>query len=249
MPDGLILALSLDGLGWIVAVTLLAGVVYGFAGFGAALILMPVASIFVPPVVLVPAFQVSAVISLVTLFPRALRKADPSTTAVLVVASLLAAPLGIGLLASLPEDAVRWAVSVTVAITLAALLLGWRYTTPPGLGATAAVGAAAGALGGATALNGPIAILFRLGGQDSADRTRANMLVFLTLNSILVTPIMALQGVMTWTAFWLGMVLLVPYGAGTLIGQALFRPDREGIYRTMAYGLIGFAAVLGLPIW
>ena len=47
----------------------------------------------------------------------------------------------------------------------------------------------------------------------------------------------------------LGLLLLVPYGLGTRIGQAMFRPSAEGLYRWTAYAIIGAAILLGLPIW
>lgn len=249
MPEALTLALQTPGLGWVVFAALIAGVVYGFAGFGSALIFVPFGVAFVEPVVVIPAFYLSALISLVTVVPRAIHLAEPRTSITLVVSSIVAAPFGVYLLLNLSEDILRWSVSIIAGVALAALLSGWRYTTPPGLVATAGVGAAAGAMGGATGLNGPIVILFRLGGQDSASQTRANMLIFLTFNSLFVLPVMALQGAMSWPSAWLGLILLVPYGAGNLIGQALFRPSREGIYRRVAYALIGVSVIVGLPIW
>lgn len=249
MPEALSLALATPGLGWVIFAACLAGTVYGFAGFGSALVFVPMAVAFVPPLVVVPAFHLSAIMSLFTVFPRAVRVAEPRTSAALIITSTLAAPLGIYLLISLPEDVLRWAVSVIVGLTLAALLSGRRYTTPPGMLATGVVGFAAGTMGSSTGLNGPIVILFRLGGTDSATQIRANMLVFLTLNSLFVIPVMALQGALSAAAFWLGLVLLIPYGLGTVVGQALFRPAWQGIYRRVAYALIAASVIVSLPIW
>lgn len=249
MPDDLSLALSVPGVEWVAFAALVAGVVYGFAGFGAALIFFPMAMAFMPPAIVVPAFQISALISLFTVLPRAVRYTDVRTSTLLVVSSLIAAPLGVYLLLTVPEPILRWVVSIIVIVTLSSVLMGWRYHSAPGNLTTASIGAAAGVMGGATGLNGPIVILFRLSGGDSAQTTRANMVVFLTMNSTLIIPIMVLQGVMTVQTFWVGMVLLLPYGAGTLIGQALFKPSQEGIYQKVAYTLIVLAALIGLPIW
>ncbi|MEO0498757.1 MAG: sulfite exporter TauE/SafE family protein, partial [Pseudomonadota bacterium] len=80
MPETLIAAfsatLALPGLGWVLIVTVLAGVVYGFAGFGAALVFMPVATAFIPVETAIAAFAVSAIASLVTVVPRAWAAAD-----------------------------------------------------------------------------------------------------------------------------------------------------------------------------
>ena len=249
MPEGLSLALQVPGIAWVPIAAFISGVVYGFAGFGAALVFVPLAVAFVSPLLIVPAFQLSALMSLFTLFPKAARRADWRTSSILVGFSILSAPFGVYMLLTFSENFLQWCVSIIVIVTLTALLFGWRYQTSPSNVTTASIGLAAGAMGGSTGLNGPIVILFRLGGQDSAETTRANMLVFLTLNSLATIPIMVWQGAMTVEAFWIGLVLLPSYGIGNLIGQALFKPAQEGIYRNVAYALIGLSALIGLPIW
>ena len=71
MPEVVLAALETAGLGWLILITIVAGIVYGFAGFGAALIYMPVAVIFLAPVMAIAAFSVSAMSSVVTVFPKA----------------------------------------------------------------------------------------------------------------------------------------------------------------------------------
>lgn len=249
MPDGLVLALQTPGLIGLSVAALLAGLVYGFAGFGAALVFMPLASATVGPAIAVPAFQFTAIISLFTVVPRAARSMQVGPVLTLSAASLIAAPFGIWMLKTLPAEGLRWGAVAIVWITLTALILGWRYKTAPGPATQSLVGAGAGIMGAATGLNGPLVILFQLGGQTQVVQVRANMVMFLTFNSILVLPLMAWQGVLTAPALWLGTVMLAPYGLASLVGQALFTPQRQGIYRVVAYVMIGAAVVVGLPLW
>ncbi|MDW3225586.1 MAG: sulfite exporter TauE/SafE family protein [Paracoccaceae bacterium] len=249
MPDVLVQTLALPGLVWITLVTFVAGVVYGFAGFGAALIFMPVAVVFLPIEVAVAAFSVSALASLVTLVPRAWQQANHRDTLMMIAFASLTAPLGIWVLRSMDIGVMRLAVLAVVTLTLLALMGGWRYTTVPSQMTRAAIGMSTGFLGGATGLLGPIAVLFQLSGADSIARSRANTLVFLTITSLLLLPQMALQGILSPAAVALGVVLLLPYGIGARVGQSLFDPSREPLYRWLAYGIIALAIVLGLPIW
>jgi hypothetical protein len=62
-------------------------------------------------------------------------------------------------------------------------------------------------------------------------------------------PQMALQGVLSRPAIWLGLIMLVPYGLGTLVGRRFFNPEFELVYRRTAYAIIALAAIVGLPIW
>lgn len=249
MLEGLLLAVGTPGFVWVLAITLIAGIVYGFAGFGAALIFMPVAVIFVEPTLAVAAFAVSALISLMTVVPRAWGECDRKATVQLIVAATLTASFGLYGLANFDVTLVRWLVLAVTTVTLVALVSGWRRQTEATTGARLAVGGATGLVGGLTGLMGPIVVLFQLSSSDGAGRSRANTIVFLTVTSILLLPLMALQGVLTMAAIWLGLMILPAYGIGTLIGQKLFTPGREGLYRTVAYTMIAAAIVLGLPIW
>ncbi|MEM6727107.1 MAG: sulfite exporter TauE/SafE family protein [Pseudomonadota bacterium] len=242
-------ALALPGLTWVLLAVLVAGLVYGFAGFGAALIFLPVANIFVEPVIAVAAFSLSAIISFLTVVPRAWREADRTATIQLILASLLGIPLGLWALATLDAELIRWAVLSVVGFTLVVLLLGWRRTARERLSSRLAIGVTTGAVGGATGLNGPVLVLFQLSSSDGAARSRANTLCFLTLSSLLMLPAMALGGLLAREALALGALMLIPYGVGSLMGQALFDPAREVLYRRVAYAIIAVALIAGLPIW
>lgn len=249
MPEGLAAALALPGLWGLLGAVAVAGTVFGFAGFGAALIFLPVAVALVPPELAVAAFSVSALSSLVTVVPRAFGQTDKRALGQLLLAAMVGFPLGVWVLRVGDEVAIRWAVSVVVLVTLAALVAGWRMRTAPGAATRLGVGAATGVVGGATGLTGPVVILFNLGAGAPASVTRANTLVFLTLSTLLLLPHLWLQGLLRPEALWLGLLLVVPYALGNRIGQALFDPGAEAIYRRVAYAIIAASALVGLPVW
>lgn len=243
------LALGTPGLAWVLCAVLVAGLIYGFAGFGAALVYMPVATVFLDPPLAVAAFSLSALISLVTVVPRAWWEADRPATVQLIGFALLGAPIGLIALTTWDPVVLRWCVLAIVALTLVVLIAGWRRRSQETVFSRAVIGLTTGTVGAATGLNGPVLVLFQLASGDAAARTRANTICFLTLNSILLLPVMWVQGVLPPEALWLGAVMLAPYGAGSLIGQALFTPARASLYRIVAYSVIGGAVIAGLPLW
>lgn len=249
MPEDLLLALATPGLGWVVAIAVLAALVYGFAGFGSALIFMPLATIFLPPPLAIAAFSLSAVGSLITVFPGAWKAADKRATLMIVAMSVLFMPAGIYLLRIAPEETIRTAVCVVTLGTLAMLLSGWKVPLRGGRGLQLSVGALAGITGGSTGLNGPPVILFNLGTDQPVAVTRGNLACFLTLNSLFMMPMLWVQGLVDGRAFFLGLILLVPYALGGFVGVQMFRPEGAGLYKTVAYVLIGVAGVMGLPVW
>ncbi|PIL13674.1 hypothetical protein P775_27310 [Puniceibacterium antarcticum] len=249
MPDLLAQTLAMPGLWALIGVVFVAGVVYGFAGFGSALVYMPLAASLMPMKVAVAAFAISALSSFFTVVPRAWGQVNRRAVGVMVVCATLSASLGLWVLRVADLTLLRWGVVSVTALTLLALVAGWRYATAPTLAGRSAIGLATGFVGGATGLLGPVMVLFQLAGQEPVATSRATTLVFLTVTSLLLLPLMAFQGLLTLPAVALGLVLLLPYGAGTHLGAYLFRPGLEKFYRTVAYVIILLAVLLGLPVW
>ncbi|MCA1287651.1 sulfite exporter TauE/SafE family protein [Salipiger bermudensis] len=249
MSDILAQSLAIPGLWVMLATCFVAGLVYGFAGFGAALVFMPVGTIFLPVEAAIASFNLATIVSIFTVLPRALPLVDRRGTAAMVLCALPMVALGIWVLKQADVTLLRWAVIAVAAVTLVALVSGLRYRATPGPATRAAVAGATGFVGGSTGLLGPVLILFQLAGQDSVARSRATILVFLTITSTLLLPLMALQGALSPSAIPLGFLMFLPYGLGTKVGQALFDPAREGEYRTVSYLIIAAAILLGLPVW
>lgn len=249
MLEALAAALALPVLPWLCAAALLAGTVYGFAGFGAALVFMPISVGLVPPAMAVAAFALTALVALVTVVPRAWGAVDQRALGQMLLGTMIGFPLGIWALRVWDGASIRLAVSVVVLVTLAVLVAGWRMAARPRPAARVGVGAATGVIGGATGVTGPVVILFNLGVGAPAAQTRANTLVFLTLCSGLLLGQLWVQGLLSAVAIWLGVVLMLPYAVGNWIGQALFDPAAERLYRRVAYVIIGASGLVGLPIW
>jgi uncharacterized membrane protein YfcA len=249
MPEGLTAALSLSALPWLFVAALVAGTVYGFAGFGAALVFMPISVALIAPAVAVAAFALTALIALVTVVPRAWAAVDKPGLAQMLAGTMLGFPIGIWALRVWEAEAIRLGVSLVVLATLGVLIAGWRMAARPHAATRLGVGAATGLIGGATGVTGPVVILFNLGAGAPAGVTRANTLVFLTLCSALLLVQLWVQGLLQPTAIWLGLLLMLPYALGTWIGQALFDPAAERLYRRIAYAIIAASGVAGLPIW
>lgn len=249
MPDAIAAALAIPGAGWLAAITLLAGVVYGFAGFGSALIFVPLASAFVPVEQTILCMGLFGLSSVVTVLPRAWRTAERAQSLTMLCAALICLPVGGWVLRSLPETPLRWGISAVVGLTLAALIAGWRYRGRVTRAALIAVGGLSGVIGGATGLTGPAVILFQLSSPRGAEQTRANTIVFLTLLGTALVPNLWLQGVVTPAALVLAGLLTPVYMIGTRTGQWAFDPARQGLYRVVAYGIIGASVLAGLPVW
>ena len=237
-----------DVLAPLVAVTFLSGLSYGFAGLG-SMVFVPLAAILLPPQQAAAQMALCGLGSAVTLLPRAWGAADRPRVLTMLAPAALGLAAGAAVLKRADAEALRWVVAGLVAATLAALMAGWRMRLAPGRGMLAAVGGGSGLIGGATGLLGPVILLFNLAGTDRAGRVRANTVSFLTLLTVLYVPVLALQGLIGPEVLWRGLILVPVYMLATRLGQAVFDPERERLYRHAGYAAVGLAVLAGLPLW
>ena len=249
MPDLLAQVWATPGLIWLILAISVAGIVRGFTGFGTALVFVPVAGIFLQPQAVIAVITLTGLASMAALLPRAWGQADRPEVGVLVFAAVLTVPLGLLLLDMIDRETVRWIVSGVAAITLAALLAGWRFSGQVSRLGLLAIGAVAGVIGGLTGLTGPVVILFYLAGQNAAQSVRANTILFLAALDLVIVCNLVLRQSLGWDLVLLALLLAVPYFITSLIGQSLFDPRHERLYRGAAYAVIALALISGLPIW
>lgn len=249
MPDTLLAVWETPGLVWLLMSIGVAGIVRGFTGFGTALVFVPVAGIFLAPQVVVGVITLTGIASTSALLPRAWGQADRTEVAVLALAALVTVPAGLWLMERLDPVTIRWIVAIVAALTLGALVAGWRFSGIVSRPVLIAIGGVAGVIGGLTGLTGPVVILFYLAGQSAAQSVRANTILFLAALDAVVVANLLLRGAVDVRVFLLALTLALPYLITSLIGQSLFDPRHERLYRWVAYAVIAIAVLSGLPIW
>ena len=242
-------ALATEGLAWLAITVLLAGIVRGFTGFGSALVYLPVAAIFLPPTWVIASMISFSMFGPLPLMPRALRDAPMAEVMRLAITGAIGIPIGVYALTLLEPEAFRWLISVVAMVTLLVLASGWRYQgeMTPALGAI--TGFISGVMGGFVGLAGPPVILLYLSGRKAVVEIRAVILLYLFTTDLVVMLTFWLRDLITLEAFLIGVLLVPSYMIGGLIGQKLFEPTREKMFRGLAYGIILLAAITGLPVF
>lgn len=246
MPDLLAQVLALPGLGWLVAITFVAGLVRGFAGFGTALIFLPVAAQIIDPIWAVTVLIVMDLAGPAPAIPRALKDGHPKDLARLVAGTVIALPFGLVALFAIDAWVFKIAVSVISLTMLAVLMTGLRYRghlTPAIIWAT---GGCAGVLGGAAGLPGPPVIMLYMASTHPARVVRANMMAYLFFFDLFMLIGFFLAGRLFALPVMLGVVLTLPSLMGNLLGGAIFNPRYESLYRGVAYVIIAASGLSGL---
>lgn len=236
-----------DLLFWIMAgFAAMAGLMRGFAGFGSAMVLSPLLSLYYSPATAVLAIALMEVVVSIQLIPRALPDVQWRFIGVASAAALVGMPLGVWALLVVDASLLAKFVAAVVLVFVLILASGWRYRGPKRPPVTAGVGAAAGALLTSTSVGGPPMLIYMMAGQDDARAVRANIIMFFAIAEFVTPFALWLGGAFVAKYLVLGALLCPPYLIGAWAGGRLFRASTERVYRRVALVFLGAIAIYGL---
>jgi uncharacterized membrane protein YfcA len=231
----------------VVGVTVLAGVVRGFSGFGSALIYIPLVSAIYEPKIAAASFLLIDLFCAAPFAWRLYPISDKREIWPLTIAAALTIPLGALLLRYIDPEPLRWSIAILIFALLAVLVSGWRMANRSTLPLTVFVGLISGVLGGATQLVGVLAIIYWLGSPNSPAVMRANMMVFFAMAGVVILITYAVQGLFPPEIIALSLLIALPYIAMLGAGAWLFKGSSELVYRRIAYAIVALAALVSLP--
>ncbi len=241
----------LEGSSWVeicgaLLVVLVAGVVRGFSGFGAGLIMVPLLSLMLGPVTAVPIVVLIEVAGSVQLVPSALRHVRWKVIAPLVLAAGAMIPLGGTMLKSLDAQMMMRGISGLVLIFAIVLWIGWRYQANPSLPVTLAIGATSGLLTGSAGIGGPPVVLFFLSGPLGAPGTRANLICYFAFTQLTALISFAAYGLLESRVLISAAILVPTFLVATWLGSRLFGKIDELWFRRATLLFLIAVALVGL---
>jgi uncharacterized membrane protein YfcA len=224
-------------------VALIAGMVRGFAGFGAAMIMTPVFSALYGPAAGIPLCMLLEIAVALPLLPRVIQYVDWRRIGLLMVAAVVGAPLGNIVLTLAAPEPMRWAISAIVLTAVALLASGWRFHGQWRAPVTLGIGATSGFLNGLSGMAGPPIAFYYLAGNETATRVRANLTTYFIFVDLAALVVFLARGLVEWDTGVLGLFLTPAVVAGGLLGEKLFPLASEAFYRRLALGLLVAVAI------
>ncbi len=225
----------------------IAALVRGFTGFGAALIFIPVASAAYGPTVAAPTLLLVDFVLTLPFFLGAVGHCRWPTVLPAAAAAMLVSPLGAWALAVGDSTTLRWAISAATLGLVALLASGWRYRSEPTVPVSAGVGAIAGFLSGFAQIGGPPVIALWVSGPQPPNIVRANMFVFFALITVASFAAYWLNGLFTAQVLRLVVAVAPAYGLALYAGSHIFGRTAGAGYRPLAYAVVTLAAITSLP--
>jgi uncharacterized membrane protein YfcA len=225
------------------AVAVVAGMVRGFAGFGAAMMMTPVFSALYGPAVGIALCMLLEIAVALPLLPRALQYVDWRRIGLLMVAAVVGAPAGNFVLTLASPEPMRWAISAIVLTAVALLASGWRFHGTWRAPVTLGIGATSGFLNGLSGMAGPPIAFYYLAGNETATRVRANLTTYFIFVDLAAFAVFLGRGLVHWDTGVLGLCLAPAVIAGGLLGERLFPLASETFYRRLALCLLVGVAI------
>lgn len=231
------------------AISIAAGLVRGFTGFGSALIYIPLISAVYGPHIAAPTLLLFDTICSVPFAIQCWPHSTRREVLPVAIAGALALPVGVAALLYVDVLVLRWFIAMLVLFALVVLITGWRYHGRPTLAASLGVGAFAGFGSGAVQIAAPALLVFWLGGPNSATTVRANIMVLFAIQGMLAIVAYSFSGLFGAEVLALGFVLGVPFVIAMTVGARWFRGTSDKIYRRVAYIIIAFSGLISLPLF
>ncbi len=227
-------------------VVAIAGVVRGFSGFGAGLVMVPALSLILGPAAAVPLIVLLEAIAAAQLVPSAVARARWRAIAPLAIAATLAIPLGGTVLARVDPVLLRRGISAVVLVFVAVLWTGWRYRRTPTWPVATATGATSGLLTGAAGVGGPPVILFFLSGPHDAPSTRSSLIVYFAVTQWVALATFAIYGLLGRTTLTRALFLAPIFMIAAWFGTRLFGKVDEARFRRATMIFLILVSIVGV---
>jgi uncharacterized membrane protein YfcA len=221
-----------------IAIVGVAGLVRGFSGFGAALIMAPGFTLVMAPREAVAMTVLLNVLTVLQLLLPSLRIARWRDIGPMAAGAAFGLLLGSLILSAVDGALMRRAIGIVVLGFSLVMLVGWRYRGGRSLPANLLVGAAAGWLTGAAGIGGPPVILYMLSGDRPIDENRAGFISFFAIIQLVALPVFLWQGLVTWELVWRTALLVPVYLLATHAGAKLFHRTGETLAQRLALSLL-----------
>lgn len=225
------------------------GFVSGLAGFGTALMALGIWLYVLPPKMAVPLVLICSIVAQSSTLPTFWRSIDFKLVWPFVIGGVAGVPLGTVLVEHADPGVFKLSIGVLLLIFPTALYLN-RNPIPFRFGgriADAAVGFAAGILGGLAGLSGALPTLWASLRGWGKDERRG---IFQTFNWTVLSVSLCLQagtGLVTRDVLWLALFVLPGTIGGAWLGARAYRALSDRNFRDVVLGLL-FLSGIGL-VW
>lgn len=222
----------------VAGVMVFAGLIQGMAGFGSALVAIPLMALFLDMATAVPLMALTAAL-MSAINVVHLRRAVRWRPLVPILGGYLAGtPLGLYFLVAAPRSLVLGLLGLFLMVYAGAALAG-RMPRPRWIRERAAtLGLVSGALGAAFSTNGPPIILHVTSQDWAIDVKKGVLSLFFLSSSVITVGAFVAGGLVSGAVVELALRAIPALVTGTLVGILLYRRLSVRVYQRVTYALV-----------
>ncbi|MEJ2612477.1 MAG: sulfite exporter TauE/SafE family protein [Candidatus Thiodiazotropha sp.] len=225
-----------------------AGLIRGFAGFGAAMAMVPPLSVLLGPekaVLLVAAIET---IGMLQLLPTAVRNTSREYFTPLVISACLTVPLGTYALVIIEPRLITTLMATVVLFFVFAMVLGWKNETGYTKPGVSVAGTVSGFLAGSTGMAGPPIILYMISPQTMAPQiVRGTLISFFGVTGFLTLIfLLYFSSVDVVVLAWYLLLLTPLFMLATYAGSHIFHRSQGRNYKNVALILLSIISITSL---
>ena len=225
--------------------TFAAAYVRGLAGFGMAILLVPVLALALSPVEAVLVANGLGLMIGASEIARLVREAERSAFTISGLVLLATSP-GLWALSLTEVSLARLLIALVALSAFAAMLWPMRDGAPPGRASTAATGIASGLLTGFAGMPGPPVVPFYVRRHIPRATAKASMVLVFTSASLAGLASGAAFGLLTWRLALLALALFPVVLLGNWLGARMSGRVGDTAWRAFAATVLGAAALAAL---
>lgn len=215
-----------------------AGIVYGFAGFGAAYVLIPLLSLIYSTHEAIAVVMFMVTLGSIGLAFKTARQAAWRQIGPISIFAMLTIPAGTLILLAVDPELMRRVIGALLLVLAVPLLMGIAYRGPRNLITAALAGIVGGVTHGAVGLGGLAVSLYVMSSEDSAAVQRAGVIVFSALVAAVSTIVLTISGIVDSTSIVRALMLMIPFGITLWCGSRVFRSTPAPLFRRIVLVLV-----------
>lgn len=222
----------------------LAAIVRGYSGFGFSLLAITALSLIYPPAEIIPSIFMLELVASIHLLPSIWRDIHWKSLGPLTLGCLIATPLGVWLLATLPAEPMQIALSLFVLVATYLLWRGFVLKSMPKPLASTAVGAASGLANGAFGIGGPPVILFYFASPAGNLAGRASVIAYFLATDLIGLANQSVHGLITQETAIRAALYLPALFAGVWLGARSFKGTDPEKFRKYVLVILAALAII-----
>ncbi|PYN96597.1 MAG: hypothetical protein DMD91_20850 [Candidatus Rokuibacteriota bacterium] len=231
---------------WVAGACILAAssFVMGLAGFGIGLVSLAFLPWVMAPSTAVVLTTIYATVFAIVIIVPLRRDLSIAPVRDMIAGTLVAMPLGVWVLATLPASLLNRLIGVVLILVVLLQFLGRLPDTSPGRSWAFVAGALGGALGGAVGTPGPPVVVYATTQTWSPRTVKANLQGFFIVNQLAALAGYWWAGLLTKDVLRLSVDFAIPALAGVLAGVMLGNRIDRGRFRQIVYTLLFVSGIV-----